>query len=178
MVMKKLLAIILTGIFLFNTCGYYFAFLMKEKELKEEMKHLIHSGFFSDQYETLVLNDLVKDHDFHWIDNKEFRYHGKLFDIIDSQVEGNVVILRCINDKKEDCLISRHEQYRNLVDKMNIPGRARNNQLLQNFLVKYAVINIMQFQSPVFFLRILFGNPEFDLSSVFTSPDIPPPKLV
>jgi hypothetical protein len=46
---------------------------------------------------------------FKWMEENEFRYKGKMFDVISSEKQGNVNIFCCLNDKNEESLMAQYE---------------------------------------------------------------------
>ena len=112
--MKKIISIVFLGLFLLNSCGYYFIFSYDQGILQDEMKRLIHAGYFKDQNEQVIITDPSSDPDFKWVEKGEFRYKGKLYDLISIEVKGTTFVFNCINDKKEEQLIARHDQFRKI----------------------------------------------------------------
>jgi len=175
--MKKILSIVFIGLFLLNSCGYYFIFSYNQGALRDEMRNLIHAGYFRDHYEQLVIANPSSDPEFKWAEKGEFRYNGKLYDLISLEVKGNTIILNCINDKKEDELISRHDQFQHLLTGINSPERAKNTRALQTLVIKQALLRSFLFQPPTSSLHVVFYKPFHDFKSITISPNYPPPRF-
>ena len=176
--MKKILSIVFIGLFLLNICGYYFIFSLNQGVIRDKMRNLIHSGYFKNNYESLTFSDPSTDPDFKWVDKGEFRYKGKLYDLISSEVKGIMLVFHCINDTKEEQLIARNSEFRNLLNGTDAPARARNSLALQNLMIKYALlkgIHVLALRVPS---TIVFFDPVFHLKSVTLSPSYPPPRSV
>lgn len=45
-----------------------------------------------------------------WEEEMEFNYKGEMYDVVDKQVEGNRVTVRCIPDAKEDSLLLDYQK--------------------------------------------------------------------
>ena len=45
-----------------------------------------------------------------WEEEMEFNYKGEMYDVVDKQVEGNRVTVRCIADTKEDSLLRDYQK--------------------------------------------------------------------
>ncbi len=107
--MKKAISIVLLGIFLFNTTGYYVFFKIAQIEIKKEIKKEIKLSLQND--ELTVITFLNSDiNTIHWIENnKEFIYHNQMFDIVKSSSNNNETTFYCINDKQEKKLFQNLE---------------------------------------------------------------------
>lgn len=46
----------------------------------------------------------------YWEDEKEFRFKGEMYDVIEKRTEGSLVIIRCIADKKETALLNEYQK--------------------------------------------------------------------
>ena len=89
--------------------GYYFVFLLSQRQIKTEMKQLIRSGKFTEQYENFVfsagqLDELM-------VDAHEFLFEGKMYDIVSIQHDGAMMKVCCIRDDREKKLISEFGKY-------------------------------------------------------------------
>lgn len=175
--MKKILSIVFIGLFLLNSCGYYFIFSYNQGTLRDEMRNLIHAGYFRDHYEQLLITNPSSDPDFKWAEKGEFRYHGKLYDLVSEEVRGNSIILNCINDKKEEELVSRHDQFQHLLSGINSPERTKNTRALQSLVIKQALLRNFSFQPPTPSLLVIFYDPIQDMKSITISPTYPPPRF-
>ena len=174
--MKKIVSIVFVGLFLLNSFGYYFIFSHNQGILQDEMKSLIRAGFLKVRYEKVIIADPASDPDFKWVEKGEFRYKGKLYDLISMEIKGKTVIFNCINDKKEEQLIARHDQFRILFSGRNSATRTKNNQAMQNLLIKQAIVRNLLIQSPVLSSQVIFFDPVQDLNSIILPPASPPPR--
>ncbi|HSN50163.1 MAG TPA: hypothetical protein VLR52_02950, partial [Bacteroidales bacterium] len=121
---KKISAVLMAGLILFNLFGYYFVFRSEQAVLKEEMRGLIRShktGFFQNQNTTGHRKDFFRsaceqikvslnDPCFQWVETGEFRFHGKLYDVISQKSSGQEIIFYCINDQQEETLLSAYHR--------------------------------------------------------------------
>ena len=175
--MKKIVSLVFVGLFLLNSFGYYFIFSYNQGILQGEMRNLIRAGYFKDQYEKIIITNPDTNPDFKWAEKGEFRYKGKLYDLISVEVTGTTVVFNCINDKKEEQLIARHDQFRDLFAGMNSPERTKNDQTMQNLLIKQALIKNYVIQSPINSSQVIFFDPVSDLNSISLTPSSPPPRF-
>jgi len=88
--------------------GYYIVFRVRQLELQTEVKiylrshandrHLTH-------FEFSTRNGRIVHEQFQWVENNEFQFAGKMYDVIDLREKGEKIILSCLEDKKETELV-------------------------------------------------------------------------
>ena len=108
--MKKAISIVLLGIFLFNTTGYYVFFKIAQIEIKKEIKKEIKLSLQNDELTVITfLNSNINT--IHWIENnKEFIYHNQMFDIVKSStIMKQHFIVLTINRKRNYFKISKYK---------------------------------------------------------------------
>jgi hypothetical protein len=174
---RKFLSVLFTGLILFNLCGYYFVFKCDQIRLKNEMKESIRNGSFRDNYEEIAILNPNSDRDFKMTDKGEIRYRGKLYDVISTRISGNYVIFRCINDTKEEQLLSRYDNYSTWVTGMNSPERSKNSQAMLYHIIKHALLNRYSVQPPSAFIVIMYFETVSNFNSPSILPDFPPPRF-
>lgn len=172
---RKFLSLLFAGLILFNIFGYYFVFRCDQIQVKNEMKARMRSSSFRSHYEEISILNPSADPDFKMIDKDEFRYHGMLYDIISARVSGKTVTFRCINDTREEQLLSRYNHYSISVAGMNAPEKNRNSQALLYHIIKHALLNTYTVQPPSTASVILFFEPGGDFKSIAIQPSFPPP---
>ena len=104
--MKKVLPIVLLAIFLFNVGGYFIAFKVEQYQEKEKIELEIKAGVNKEDLSKIVINkaDLAS---VEWTEaDQEMRYNNSLFDVVRSEETPTTMIYYCINDSKEDSLIT------------------------------------------------------------------------
>ena len=171
--MKRVFAVLITLLFLFNLMGYYFVFSYNQYLVRSEMKSFIKAGYFEESY--IVLK--IGNSDFIRIDKGEFRYKGKLYDIVSETKSGNFTTFRCINDKNEEKLLAGFHHYFELASSQNNPVKARHAQAMLYHVIKLALPE-NRWNAPSFVpAKITFQNPIYFLSSIFHPPGNPPPKF-
>ena len=176
--MKKLFAIILVALFLFNTAGYYFVFSFNQYTIRREIHNLIRSGHYNSSCITLRIANPDTDPEFKWVDVREFRYKGVLYDLCSEVTDGSVTILKCFNDKEEDELISsfNHTQESNFGNKA--PGRTKHAAAMLHHVITIAILDLPTEQSPPILTKITFISIFYSLFSIFHPPSSPPPELL
>jgi len=175
---RKILSVLFAGLILFNLCGYFFVFKCDQVYLKSEMKRMIKSGSFHGFNEEVIIVNPSSDPDFKILDKDEISYHGKMYDVISSGISGNSVIYRCINDTKEEQLISHYDKYSTILTGMNLPERSKTSTAMLYHIIKQALVNNYSFQQPSIYSIILFAEPYSKVHSVIILPSYPPPRFV
>jgi hypothetical protein len=175
--MKRVFAVIITMLFLFNMMGYYFVFSYNQYLVRSEMKRYINAGYFEDSYIVLKIVNPLLNPDFKRVDKNEFRYKDKLYDIISENKTGNFTTFLCINDKNEEKLLAGFHQYFELASSQNNPVKARHAQAMLYHVIKLALPENLWNQPPLVPAEISFINPIHSLSSILHPPISPPPKF-
>lgn len=118
-VVNRITALMLLIIMINNLTGFYLAFYSQQAIIKKEVKSLLKSSL--DDSELVVLHFDKNSGEYRklqWLDEHEFRYHGRMYDIIrqDTDRRGNVTY-HCINDIREEQLfVNLTEQIRNHIE--------------------------------------------------------------
>jgi hypothetical protein len=175
--MKKVSAVLIALLFLFNIMGYYFVFSYNQNLVRIEMKRCIKAGYFADSYIVLKISNPSINPDFKRIDKGEFRYKDKLYDIVSETKTGNITTFRCINDKNEEKLLAGFHHTFELASSQNNPAKARHAQAMLYHVIKLALPENHLKTPSIVPTEISFINPIHLLSSVFYSPASPPPKV-
>jgi hypothetical protein len=175
--MKKVLAALILIVFMFNIMGYYFVFSYNQYLVRREMKSQIRAGYFEESLFVLNIINPSLNPDFKRIDKGEFRYKGKLYDIISEKNSGNMTTFHCINDKNEEKLLAGFHHYFELASTQNNPAKARHAQALLYHVIKLALTESLLIKPPQKTIELSFIIPLYPLSSIFHSPASPPPKF-
>ncbi|MFH0864706.1 MAG: hypothetical protein V1904_00825 [Bacteroidota bacterium] len=109
--MKKIAALFLCVLFLFNIMGYYTAFLIQRAQLKKEMKAYIKSDAGAENLQKLFIPVVQFAASVDFIEDNEFIYNGELYDLVKKETSDSVIILYCINDKKEQLLLETAREH-------------------------------------------------------------------
>jgi len=132
--LKKLASILLLLCLLLNIVGYHIIFHLRQAEIKGEMKKFLRMKANSGDEIDFVfsLNDKKAISKLEWEENDEFRFNGQMYDLIEKRIERNKLILRCISDDKETCLMKKFA-------KMNTENNSKGKLalLLQLFSSSY-----------------------------------------
>jgi hypothetical protein len=120
--LKKVFALSVLFFILFNTMGYYILFELDKLMVKKEMKARISEG--AKDMVCLKIEGGEKNLSFQRLDKNEIRFNGRLYDVVREIDKGDLKLIFCIPDTKEDQLYSglkriNHDKQRlNLWDHM------------------------------------------------------------
>jgi len=100
--LKRFISFILLFVFIYNIGGYYIWFKLEQYNIQSEIRNDSHKKAL-----TLISIPLNDKSCITWTEeNKEFIYHGEMYDIVKTKIINNVKYYYCINDKKEKQLIT------------------------------------------------------------------------
>lgn len=86
--------------------GYYLWFRIEQSHIKNEIKKEVKEGLNNEDLVviTVPFND---ESSIEWVEkDKEFIYHGEMYDVVKTRSDGRIKQYFCINDKKEEKLIA------------------------------------------------------------------------
>jgi len=170
---KRTTAILLLFFVCVYTGGAFIAFNMKKSAIKKEVKAYLreHPNVSGEFLAFKTNNNKIASVDFEWIEETEFLYKGKMYDVISVQNKNERVQIHCIKDEEENKLIDLYAKLHKKTD----PNSSAHNSF--------------KFFSQLFFLE---QNENFDyktsmklthraayhenLSSGFTGTDGRPPN--
>ena len=110
MFVKKITAILLLFCLVFASAGYHLVFRYQISHAKAQMKRALRNSSRNseDVTEFSFTNENLKQ--LEWEDDHEFRFKGKMYDVIEKQWQDGKLHIRCISDEKETVLIDQYMQ--------------------------------------------------------------------
>lgn len=110
--MQKLLAIFFSLSLFISVLGYHWWFFIQQASIKtavkENLKHPSqrqHTVTFTFAIHSSSANDNPD-----WDGDDEFSYRGEMYDVLQKEIKGDSVTVRCISDKKETELINAYNK--------------------------------------------------------------------
>jgi hypothetical protein len=176
-IVRKILSILFAGLILFNIFGYYVVFKCDQIRVRTEVQAMIRNGSLRGVYEEITIPYPATNRDFTMLDKGEFRFRGKLYDVVSVRFSGTSMIFKCINDTREEQLLARYEKYSTWVAGMNLPEKSRNSQAMLYHIIKHALLNNYSIEAPASSSVVLFFEPARDFNSRNLEPTFPPPKV-
>lgn len=174
---KKILLILVSLLFLYNIVGFYFVFIQKQLAIKREVKKIILQKIPEDELELIKIPVNSNNKDFKWVEkDKEFRYKGKMYDIVKQKIVDGFIYFYCINDKKEESLFKYlAEHIKNIID-ANAPLSEKNKNITKNIIIDIALISRYSYRIINSFFKVKFFQGISLYNSIFHKPLTPPPE--
>jgi hypothetical protein len=176
--MRLLTSLLLTALILVNLFGFYSLFIFRQADIKEEMAEKISNASSTEHSETLTFDkaDFAK---LLFNDNgKEFRYNGRLYDVVNIKNSGNQVTVVVEYDANETALLetfgSLFSQQQDR-DQSSSPVKTMLGHFQQDYIVNHLVIltlnnSLLTGYSPV--------NQSYPPASFVADALAPPPKFL
>ena len=145
--------------------GYYVIFEVSKHVFRNEMQTKIQQP--SSQLTMLKIVNVDGDREFQRIDKKEFRFKGRLYDIVREIKTGETTLFICLHDKKESNLFA---------------SLKRVNQNKNLFAIWEQVVMIFSSQpcfdlNPSFTKTVIFPRIDITLKSPMLPTWSPPPEV-
>ena len=111
-----------------------------------------------------------------WEEEHEFRYKGKMYDVIDQRIEDGQLIVRCISDEKETELIKKYEE---ILEKQ-FGGRAkkRSVSLLKLICTPFTIPSAFMTSAIVRLLHNQYSIYRCNIPFVCRDVITPPPRFL
>lgn len=179
---RKTVAILLLSCFLMNAIGYVGLYALMRWHIVHEISELI-ERHDSEDYSELILSKKQidsADGQFTRINKHEFRYKGKMYDIVSQNKIGDSIRYTVIHDRKDELNFDRLATNTNLQDQSSADSPAHKSALLDTMVKNlYAPLffqvtrryNIKTFSSIISAIQ-LQNLPD----TPFLQVPVPPPK--
>lgn len=172
--MKKLTVVAVLLAFLLNIMGFFIIFKCQQYLLQQEMASDIARGPVKDRIVVFALKDLRNDGSYRQINEKEFTFKGKLYDIVVKKTIDRGTFVFCLHDKKEDRLVSIF----NIILRSRDRNSRRDNSLPALFhnLVKQALVRQVNYDHSEPAILIHYPVLTFRFTPVYLPLIFPPPE--
>jgi hypothetical protein len=117
--MKKFLIILLSFLLLFNSFGYVIVYFEVRQSLQDDAFEKMKDYISEDELDIIVLykkDFLSHTVDYLFLSESEIKYKGKLYDIYRKCEKGDIEILYCISDEKENVV---EKMFSSCIDDLN-----------------------------------------------------------
>ena len=124
-------------IFVFNSFGFIFYFLIERENIKEKIFEEIAFLKSKEKIEVLSISKFMinEGKSFQRINRKEIRYEGKMYDIVKEEKQTDKIIFYCIHDQKEDKL---ERDYAKTMNENLNQKAAVSSSIHFNHMIQYA----------------------------------------
>ncbi len=162
-------------VFVFNSFGFIFYFLIERENVKEEATEEIENLKSHKRIEVISVStkDLEKGIIIQRISKKEFKHNGKMYDIVKEEMQLDKINFYCIHDEKEDKL---EKDFAKTVNKNLNQKAAAGSSINFNHLIQYAEYGMKWgIESPsnkMMYSNYLNSNYRLNTPKILT----PPPK--
>lgn len=119
--MKRIISIFLVLLIVFNAGGYLFVYFQLVNHFKQVSFNKIND--FIPEKELLLIKIAVNSSDYtnedvyDRVEDREFKYYGKMHDIFQEELKNDTLYLYCVSDENEDIIHNAFATYVN--DKKN-----------------------------------------------------------
>lgn len=163
---------------MFQSTGYFLFFRVQQYQIRYEIKQQIQAGVPEAELVLLKISRCIQENrnEFQRIHDHEFRYQGKMYDVVRQEQHGETLWFFCLCDEKETLLFARlDEQVKK--EMKNLPGNEKQRERL------------LQWHNTLFFAEnktlSLIGPYCTDRSTLYyfhltnweQPPDTPPPVI-
>lgn len=98
--------------YLYGYFGYYFVFKIEQFQQKKELKSKLKKSIPTSELTIFSFNTSSPEFNkIEWVEKSEFKYKGKLYDIVYQTSNGENKSFYCINDKQEEKLFANLEEH-------------------------------------------------------------------
>jgi hypothetical protein len=166
--LKKLIAILLFACLCFALLGYHLVFNFQLAAVKSEMKAFLRCQKDSkDVVQMSMGNEEAKQ--LYWENENEFRYDGKMYDVIEKKIKGNQIVIRCIPDQKETIVLNEYQKNNN--------RNSSNTTIVQLITAQFVLPVYLSLKQPEKIIKKDFIDHSSSLQNVASTVLLPPPDV-
>jgi hypothetical protein len=134
--MRIVFAKILLLFMLLQAAGYIFVFEIQKHEIRREIKQQIKAGVPETELVLLKILEGKPNPAFQRVDEHEFRYDGKMYDIVRQKSHGDTTWYYCLADEKETQLFAHLEE----LAKRDMSQNSERQQRIERLLSLFALL--------------------------------------
>jgi hypothetical protein len=171
--MKKILAILILLLFWFSIVGYFHIFRLLQEEVRHEIKYSLKQGI---PEKDLTILSFSHGDRINWVrQGKEFRYEGRMYDVVRQTENDRGVTYYCIDDEKEARLITRMEQLTRDSAQRSSSSSSNSSRILQLIFPTLFVQNSLCMSQAFGPVTLLSFSYKEDILSGYPQLFTPPP---
>jgi hypothetical protein len=175
--MKKITAILLVSLLLFDSCGYFFIYIELSGFFKKEASEKINDFLPDKELEIIAVHNSElcnANSPLQFINSSEIKINGSLYDIYKTEYKKDSVYFYCLNDKNENILEQAFSGY--MDKKINDDSKTTPIHNILHNILKIALVpvnfNDSYYQSSIKFVT----NSQNLLPQYSVDIPTPPPK--
>ena len=173
--MCRTFSILLSLLIILNSSGYVLIYIERLANNKHDIEAIIATSKDLSAFEKFIFTKEDFKYKLNWKDEKEFELNGNMFDIAKIEIKPNKVIVYCIQDDKEEELISSFEKVNN---ENNSKDKIHFSHTLINTFNFTAIENDSYRHKRISNLTPVLGCYFNNYHSVFLESPTPPPRFV
>lgn len=179
MLLKKIAILVLMIALIVNICGMYFIIESVRFSVKKEIKRKIKLGVPENELHQLkfLKTDIESGNaELKWLEDNEFSFQGKMYDVVRTLDDGPYIIYYCINDFQEEQLFASLDNM--ICKQLTENGQAKaKSRLLQRLLIHEAVADICKKIPLDHHFTTIGTKPLFSIQEVIIDIPTPPPQF-
>lgn len=149
--MKKYISLILLIITLTTGNGYYLYFTYLQHNVQQDIKSKLEGTIPNKNLSIIVITNSNNNKIFWTRKDKEFRYEGKMFDIVKVKIKNNKTYYYCLNDVNENILVANFLKNNKRINKILLKLR---KILINKYLPKDTLTNKISNKTNILFCII------------------------
>ena len=169
------MAIALLFLMLLQAAGYIVVFEIQKHGIRREIKQQIKAGVPEAELVLLKFCEGKSEPAFQRVDEHEFRYGGKMYDIVRQENHGDTTWYYCLADEKETQLFAHLEE----LVKRGMRQNPEQQQRLERLLSIFGLLFFSPGDGAIWgetIEEMAVSNDCFELKTWITSPPTPPPE--
>ncbi len=172
---KKGIAILFLALYVFNLAGYYVVFKTLQYQVRSGVKTRIKESVPREELVLIALKQGRED-GLQWLDRKEFRYRGGMYDVVRSYSRNDTTFYSCVNDKQEEVLFAHLDLH--VATQANLEGTPQKaaapfQGITKEYVPLSRILELVTFNEVL--MRI---TPDPNSTSYAEDVPTPPPRLV
>jgi hypothetical protein len=173
--MRRAFSLFLLFLMLFQTAGTLFVFRIQQHKIRREIKQQIKAGVPEAELVLFKSHEGKPNPAFQRVEKHEFRYAGKMFDIVRQESHGDTTWYYCLADEKETQLFANLDE----LVKQDMSGNSQHRKHVDELLHLLGVLYFTHSHEEYFICSNSQKTATFFFFSLKTwdfPPTTPPPE--
>lgn len=157
--------------------GYFIIFNTLQYQAKTEIKRSIKNNLPQNKL-TVIAVPIKEIPGLDWYeDNQEFRYQGKMYDIVRSETKNNIRYYYCINDTQEDDLFASLGEHISKHVNQDVSHNKNTKNVIQKVIKDYYFEQCLRAPG-IFSIRLQYAHTTSIYCCFSLTINSPPPKTI
>lgn len=174
--MKKILSILLIAVYIANAGGIIFLFVIRKNQFNNEFRNFLKYNLKDHELKKIAIPLRgLPDNIFRMIESDEFRYMGKMYDIVREKAVGDSVFYYCYCDENEENFLQKFSDLPGAASSDKNPLKKMINEVIKLFPFGFLKTHIhINFYDLTLFLT---SFRKYNQLNIFSDVASPPPKF-